>query len=485
VGAEGHRAIRPPHRALSLALSLVALACAERDPRPSVVLIVIDTLRADAVSAHGAVQGTTPFLDSLAAGGLRYTHAYAPSPWTLPSHASLFTGQGVERHRVGMDGRLALPERFVTLAERFQEAGYETAVFSENLLVSDVFHLLQGFRYRQVSRLYRKDEGVPLNVLLTVRPPIEIPKWLEGRPRGQPFFLFVNLFDPHTPYTVREESPFLPAGASREEIRARAEIPEHLLCDALPTARDLDILHGLYLGEVAEADRKVEQILGDVRRLGRASKLVTVVTSDHGELFGERRLLGHEFNVLQGALHVPLIVSGLDVAPAVIDAPVALVDVAVSIVEWAGLEPDASMDGRALPRTAASELPEPRPILSAYNDRIDLDPTEWGGVMGFLDKDAPRRRCGAGDKVFGSMASIIDYPFKYHWFERYPPELYDLSWDPHERSDLLAVQPELSQRLAARIEGFLDAARIRGAPEPVEGIGREEADALKALGYAD
>ncbi|HJQ84150.1 MAG TPA: sulfatase-like hydrolase/transferase [Candidatus Binatia bacterium] len=97
--------------------------------RPSVLLVVFDTLRADAVSAYGAVAGTTPNVDALAATGLRYTRAHAPAPWTMPSHVTLFTGLGVEHHHVGMSERITAPAELVMLAERLRDAGYDTAGF--------------------------------------------------------------------------------------------------------------------------------------------------------------------------------------------------------------------------------------------------------------------------------------------------------------------------------------------------------------------
>ena len=115
------------------------------EPRPSIVLVVIDTLRADAVSAYGAVEGTTPAFDALASRGLLYERAYAPSPWTLPSHASLLTGFEVDRHGVGIAGRMGLRAEFTTLAERLSDAGYQTVGFSENPLVSGLFGFDQGF----------------------------------------------------------------------------------------------------------------------------------------------------------------------------------------------------------------------------------------------------------------------------------------------------------------------------------------------------
>ena len=128
----------------------VALGCAPDppdtpDPRPSVLLVVVDTLRADAVSAYGRVEGTTPNFDALAEAGLLYSHAFSPSPWTLPSHASILSGLAIDQHGVGIGGQMGLPESVETVAERLRAAGYQTAGFSENPLVSAGFGMDQGF----------------------------------------------------------------------------------------------------------------------------------------------------------------------------------------------------------------------------------------------------------------------------------------------------------------------------------------------------
>ncbi len=129
-------------------------ADASSDRRPSILLLVVDTLRADAVAAYGKLQGTTPRLDGLASEGLLYRNAYASAPWTIPSHATLFTGLRPDEHRVAMPGQGTLPESFTTIAERLGEAGYQTAALSENMAVSDLFQLLQGFEFRKTQELY-------------------------------------------------------------------------------------------------------------------------------------------------------------------------------------------------------------------------------------------------------------------------------------------------------------------------------------------
>jgi arylsulfatase A-like enzyme len=465
----------------------LALACAQSPEPVSVVLVVLDTLRADAVSAYGAVEGTTPAIDALAAEGLLYRRAFSPSPWTLPAHASLFTGSGIDVHGVGVRGRLSLPEHFVTLAERFQQAGYETASFSQNMLVSDVFQVLQGFEHRASTRIVPQAEASVKQRIVNVQPEVQVGQWLAKLSPDRPFFLFVNLFEPHSPYTLRDENPWVPEGAQGEELSRYAGKAEQRLCDAGMRPRDFDILKGLYLGDVHAADRDLARILADLEKFAGERHVLTFVTSDHGELFGERGLLGHEFNLRQGALHVPLVVHGLDVPPAVIDTPVTLSDVFATIVDQAGLEAPPDMQGRRLPTSqAAGAAQAPRAFFAAYSDAYEIAPAAWEGVVEFLSKDRPRQACGPDDKVFGGMAALIEYPRKYQWFERYPAELYDLGWDAGERFEQAAQQPDTAAGMASRLAGFLTAAGLTGDDtEPVERLDAEALEALRALGYGD
>ena len=491
---------------IAIALSLcVLLGCgADVDSRPSVVLVVVDTLRADAVSAYseggdrrgreheGAARSATPVIDALAARGVRYRHAFSAAPWTLPSHASLFTGVGMDRHHVGTPGRLVLPDAAVTVAERLRDAGYETAAFSENMLVSDVFHQLQGFEYRQTNRVIHKGPDVPLDVYLEIDLVHEVQRWLEARDPARPFFLFVNVFDAHNPYSVRDENPWVPKGVSVPSMRLYAENPQQHLCDALPTPDEIEVLHGLYLGDVAAADRKVGAVFDAIRAHVGDRPVIRILTSDHGELFGERRLLGHEFNVSQAALHVPLVVAGLPgVRPAVVDRPVSLLDVVPSILAWTGQAPDPGLEGSPLPLVPATAPPTAkRTLIAGYSDAFTLAPDEWKGLILFGSKDVPRKECGEEDKVFGGMVSVTRYPFKLLWYERYAPELYDLRFDAGERSNLAEYRPNLAAELLAEAEGFAREAQLVGAPRRAPSPGEAPPDpgaakALKALGYVD
>lgn len=467
------------HLVVALALLGVvgALGCAPDPARPSILLVVLDTLRADAVSSYGPTPGTTPALDALAADGTRYTRAFAPSSWTLPSHASLMTGLEVERHGVGLHGRMRLPEELVTLAERLAEAGYQNTGLSENFLVAPHFGLGQGFSNFSV------DTG---DIPDRVQGPFDLFERLElweAYPKDAPFFLFVNLFDPHHPYEVRDENPFLREGVSRttaasvQKPNAQGIVQATGICDELPPSDEREILRALYLGDVHAADTKLARVLEIVRSYGH--DLITIVVSDHGEHMGENRLLGHEYSVHNAAIHVPLVVHGApDLPKGESDAPVTLADVPASILDWVGLESPEELDGRPLPPPGV-EAPERR-LVSFFSDAPWILPETIRVIYVKQDEqDAKRDACGPEDRVFGDLVAVMEPPYKLIQTPGHPSELYDLRWDLLERSDIAKFNPEVVARLEARANEFRDALPAR----PPETLEPEAAEALRALGY--
>jgi arylsulfatase A-like enzyme len=479
----GGRLVAGVARGFLTALLLLAaplLARADAEPRPSILLIVIDTLRFDAVSAYGQVDGTTPSIDRLAQEGILYWNARAQSSWTLPSHAGLLTGLAVQTHQVGMPGRMVLPESIETLAERMAKAGYETAGFSENSLVSDYFGLLQGFEHRAVEP-----------PMYAVSPPIGaddgVRIWATAREPGRPAFVFVNLYDPHAPYEIRATNPFVPAGTPDHAVRARVSSPGRFLCGGLPSKEQIGILKGLYLGEVAVADAKVARIVRAVQTAVKG-RLITIVTSDHGEFFGEHRLLDHEFGLYEAVLRIPLVVHGAPGAQTGrVDEAVALADLAPSILRWAGEDTPDMLEGRTLPLPGDGAQP-PRSLVAAYSDHRLQAPPAWkalpGGAERNVDRNLKRQFCAPSDPVFGAIVSLVRFPYKFYWFERYPPALYNLSWDPHERSNLAQIQPELVGRLEGDVMRVIEGTRLLADDLPLELPDAAE-DALRALGYVE
>jgi arylsulfatase A-like enzyme len=451
---------------------------------------VVDTLRADAVSAYGVVEGTTPSFDALASRGLLYERAYAPSPWTLPSHASLLTGFEADRHGVGVAGRMGLRAEFTTLAERLSEAGYQTVGFSENPLVSDLFGFEQGFeRFSAltVEDALKEDKQPGILRFDIVH---EVAAFAAERDPNRPFFLFVNLFDPHTPYQNREQNRFLGPGVSVGDAWTPYALKEvsRRICDRLPSNEDVEMLHGLYLGDVAAVDAKLGKIEAIAREVTAEGSLIVVATADHGEHFGEHRLLSHEFSVRAPVLNIPLVVHGVPDAPAGrIDAPVTLVDVSTSVLGWAGVEIPPEIAGRPLP-TRASEADRPGvDLLAIYGDEELQPPEDWEeDIEPNRDvRDAKRSDCWPRDRVFGNMAALTRWPYKLIWFENYPAELYDLSWDPSERSDLAALRPEVSGPLIEEVERLLDEIGMADSTVGVETPSAAEFEALRGLGYVE
>jgi hypothetical protein len=463
------------------------------DRRPSVVLVVFDTLRADAVSAYGDVEGTTPNLDALAKTGLRYEHAFAPSPWTVSSHASLFSGLRVDEHGVGLDGLAVVPERIQMLAEDFQAAGYTTASFAENAAINEKFGFQQGFDRMESPDLVAAMEAmlvgeklVPFGILDRLR------DWNRTRDKTQPYFLFVNLFEAHDPYEVRETNAWVSPDVSREEldyVSSAYVIPE-ALCDAIPTDKHLEALRGLYLGDVAAADAKFGALLEMLDASDGTTPRLVVATSDHGEHLGENRLMGHQFTVRNVALHVPLVVAGLpNLEPATIGEPVELRHVGSSLRCWAlGEACSQSLPVEESPVLPSDEMGS-TPIFSIYSDSVTRMPgwiLERFEMTREQEAEAPlatRAKCEADDRVFGEMVSMIRYPMKITWFSSNDFVLHDLRWDRPERSDQMGRQPEIADRLRSELEDFVRTNVIaRDASEGPE-LSEEAARTLESLGY--
>jgi arylsulfatase A-like enzyme len=459
---------------LAIVIMLVGCRQAAVSRPPSILLFVLDTTRVDAVSVYGRIGGTTPAADALASDGLRYTRAYAQAPWTLPSHATLFTGLLPSQHGVGWHHPRA-PDSLVMLAERLRDAGYETVGVSENAWITDTFNMTQGFE-RFTSP--RKLGDVP-----DVREAVA--GWIRERDRARPYFLFVNVTDSHAPYSVRARNPFLPLGVTPAAAEAVSQDPRRYFCAKEPHEAELAVLWGLYLGDVAAADAKLREVLQALRDAGLTRDLVTVVTADHGEHFGEHGLVGHQFSVREPLLHVPLIVHGLaGIEPSVIDAPVQLADLVPTILGWAGLPLPPELVGHPLP-TAVGTSAAAAPIVGEQLDFEEEPESETPSLARYLRRwtDRLRGSCTSDDRVFGDIRALVRYPFKLVWYARYPAQLYDLSSDGNEEHDIAPAKPALAQELTADMLRRVTAVP-RAAPEPPSLPPPPEVlDRLRALGY--
>jgi len=317
--------------------------------RPDLVLFLADTFRADNLAAYGGTHEVTPFLDRLARESLWFPRAWSPSTFTLPAHASLFTG--VFPRQVGIVGTgRALPAAFHTLAERLAEAGYRTGAVTDSVIVSHRYGMDQGFAWF--------DELPPLEGGLdeTVRRAVGFLEAADGRPS----FLFVQTYRTHLPYRVDPDT--LAAHAERLGIEGRAErLHEELAAlerelatrartpaDEQRLGRLVRSLHGHYLGGVIDLDRGVERFAGELGRLGLWDRGYLLFTSDHGEAFYEHGFAYHTDKVYDELCRVPLLLHGPGLEPAPSPAQVSLLDVAPTLAELAGIAADPTWLGRSL-----------------------------------------------------------------------------------------------------------------------------------------
>lgn len=439
--------------AFALCSSSVLAAPAAGEP-VHVVLVVIDTLRADHVSAYGYERETTPNLDRLASGGVLYEDAISSAPWTLPAHASLFTGLYVRDH--GTTNRnWTLDPSHETLAQRLRRAGYHTAGYSNNVWLNDVSGLKRGFQvFEEMWRQqHTRSEGISVDRPATdmggVRTTERIFGWIDGLPDDdRPFFTFVNYFEPHLPYrpTRPYDDDFLPEGASKpvvERLRSFYSPREFGYILQLPWMRvpdaELEILEALYDGEIAYIDSIIGRLVKGLEERGLMEKTVLVITSDHGEHFGENHMLEHKFSVFEPLIKVPLILYAPGRLPAGlrIAEPVQVHDVFGTLLELAGLDVG---DARRLPLEGGkgseytfSQLDYPEAFLKALSAKI---PGQDGGSFArALDTVRDRKH----KLIRGSDG-------------RY--ELYDLTVDPYESKDLAAERPEVVKKLRAVLEAF-------------------------------
>ncbi|MFH1681341.1 MAG: sulfatase [Candidatus Eisenbacteria bacterium] len=333
------------------ALALFALgSCASREARPNLLLIVIDTLRADHLGCYGYPRHTSPAIDRLAVEGIRYENAFTPAPWTLPAFASLLTSRLPWEHGAVND-YLAPRADLPSLAEVLRGAGYETAAFVSHIYTSRVYGFDAGFdRFEDfgIGAGYLCDQGREPRAERVVGEAI---RWIEERTSGKPFFLLVHLFDPHWEYGAPE--PF--RGRFDPEYSGRADgsyrtIARFFAPESIPAARDLEHIVALYDGEVLYADAWLDTLFRALERRGEWERTAVVLTADHGEEFREHESMGHSFTFFDEVLRVPLIVRtpGERGGGAAVPELVSLLDLFPTLAEWAGAETPPGVRGRSL-----------------------------------------------------------------------------------------------------------------------------------------
>lgn len=430
-----------------LAVTSILLACSVEGERPNVVLILIDTLRADALGAYGAGDAASPNLDELAARGVLFEQVIAPATWTKPSMASIFTARSAARHGVRLEEH-ALPAELTTLAEAFASAGYRTLGVNSNPWLTDRFAFGAGFER------YESTVGIADIVNRTAL------AWLE-EPSQRPTFLFLHYLDVHAPY--RPSPAFFDVPPLRGPAQGRlpdAVLEERYRKELLDGPHVRARVRALYAGGVRELDAAIGDMLRALGSRGFLDGAIVAVTSDHGEAFGEHGRPEHGQDVYPELHRVPWIVH----APGLLREGGRVTDVVSGI--------DVAPTLLSLARVPIPDGFEGRVLLPLGLQRGDERPAI---TVGGLSRHAPDR-------------DYVGVVWRNHLFVREratgTAELYDLEADPGAREDLVATGAQ-SAVLAELAEIARRAEVVSVDPPPRAEIDAETSRQLEALGYLD
>jgi arylsulfatase A-like enzyme/Flp pilus assembly protein TadD len=413
--------------ALAAIFLFVAPPLSAADNTPNLLLITLDTVRADYLSCNGSKKVQTPQLDRLARGGVNFTRARTSVPLTLPAHASIMTGNYPPVHGVRDNGSYRLPEEQLTLAEVLNEHGYEAAAFIGAFVLDRDFGLAQGFDvydegdWGDVNRLEnlaaeRKADAVH----------DAFSSWLKSRTGARPFFAWIHLYDPHAPYVPPE--PFRQRYAGNP-----------------------------YAGEIAYTDAVVGKIVEDLESRKLLGSTLIAVVGDHGEGLGEHGEQTHSLLIYNSTIHVPMLLFSPGLVPAgkTVDHLTRVIDLAPTVLDYLGF-PRAFGQGVSLrPMVEGGSLDDE---ITAYSESLypslnlgwsELWALEAGGYRFIL---APR------------------------------PELYDLATDPGERENRIDTLPEVAGRLEHSLASLM-ASMPESRDQARQAVDSTTQEMLQSLGY--
>jgi choline-sulfatase len=388
----------------------------------NILLITIDTLRADHLPAYGYTHIKTPNLDQLAAKSFVFDNAIAQIPMTLPSHATILTGLFPYTHGIRDNAGFFLDSKVTTLAEVLKQNGYKTAAFVSAFVLDSQFGLAKGFDL--YSDEFTLAEGRVSNTDVFRRAEkteIEIESWLKQN-HNQRFFLWAHYYDPHDPYDPPE--PYKTEYAS-----------------------------SLYDGEIAYTDHVIGKLFESLKQNGVAEKTIVILTGDHGEGLGEHKERTHSLFIYDATQHVPLMIHLPNKKAHRIQSIVSHIDIAPSILELAGISPASGMQGKSLiPLINGKEDPD----RIAYSESIFPElHYGWSPLKGITTT-------------------------KYKFIEAPKPELYDRSGDRSEQKNIIASKADVADALRKQLQSFIDADTQKSNPQKLD---PETEERLGALGY--
>lgn len=414
---------------------------------PNVLLIVLDTVRAQSLSVYDYERPTTPILERFSRTGVCFDNAYATSPWTLPSHATMFTGRFThelfDSNSLPLDARTPLPETYPTLSEVLNGQGYYTGGFVANFSYCSYAHALdRGFaRYEDYTaslewflscsslgggfyNMYLKaiDDWQMTGRKFASDINNSFLEWIDGKD-DRPFFAFLNYFDAHTPYLPPPpfdqkfgyKKPNKPLGDMRHQNRKY-------------TPEEIETYRTAYDACIAYMDHQIGVLLDTLQDKGILENTIVIITSDHGEEFGEHELFGHAKSLYRQVLHVPLLISFPETVPVDkrVKEFVSLRDLPATIADLIGSEGEVRFPGRSLARY--------------WENSLATDSDSHGSDMPFAEvligRTPPDWWSESWPITKGSMKSLIIDPYHFIRNGDHVEELYDLQNDPQERHEL-------------------------------------------------
>lgn len=431
---------------LSTLLSFAACSPKPEAPKqPNVILILVDTLRADRLGVYGYERNTTPSIDAFASRATVFENAISQAPHTIPSVLQIMTSKYKQGRELG--------EQDPTLAAVLQRAGYETVAIVENphfehrldghglVYGFDQFYR-NGFLHRESIEEQLWKTNTPADVITA-----QAKRWLRGRTSSRPFFLWLHYFDPHDPYmppysddmeslSWTSESHFTGDLRSTFLFRPSREGDPSQFTDA-----DRQHLSDLYDAEVEYLDQSLGELFEFLEEKALLDDALVILSADHGESLGEHDTWFHGRTLFDPEIHIPLLVKypEQDLGER-LDAPAQAIDIYPTVLDTVGLEATGMMDGRSL-RTKSS-----RPAFTYWNDWHVVREPRWKLVQ-------------RGDELL----------------------LFDLKADPRETNDLADEQPAVVRRLLDESSNRLQ--EIEATAEELHDISREEVEHLRSLGY--
>ena len=442
--------LRPSAKALQLTAALLTsallTACTDAPPqpasRPHIVLISVDTLRPDHLGSYGYERPTSPSIDRLASEGALFEVVTSSSSWTLPAHAALFTGLPDSVHGADRSSRQLIADRY-TLAESLQEVGYRTVGIWSGPLLDPQFGFGQGFETYWGHRDPITGDGAEGAEAQTdwnakhlmshqdVTGPAILKKVEAALAAddGRPLFLFVHLWDPHYDYLAPSPDDGSFASGDYQGPVDGQNVATYLDLESLPEP-DLQHLIDLYDDEIAWTDQQIGDIVAHFERRGMLDQTAVVVTADHGEEFFEHGAFGHRRHLYDASIRIPLVMRYPERVSAGqrIETPTGIIDVAPTLIEWAGAEPLPQILGRSL-----------QPLLDGEV------PTEGSKTISELVYE--------GDPEGSQLAvRTADWKLIARGQEQRSFELYDLTSDPEEQVDVYGVDPDLTRTAQAQFK---------------------------------